>query len=304
MRIKIIIHFLSLFLLGMHKINAQVSIPVKNIDVFSHQYLTGNPWINEPYLLLNYLNRWPSALNHKSYKAGGRFAFSELNSSFGVLLSHSSQNNVFAQTNLNIGYNYDLRLNRDIKLVFGMNGIVQYNVKNFTNLTFANDNNYANERYFSPDASASLSSLILEKHFFGLNTGLLLHSENRFSELSILYLGQYKKQLGDHISLIQPSFKMYYLNNHILLNHGGSVIYRNIMSGILIDQQLPVKLNSLQIMLGINTEYFKFIYGYNINLYKNIALNAGFTAHEVTFLQKIRYKNQKRIRKAIKCPDI
>ncbi|MCG8698248.1 MAG: hypothetical protein MI922_09360, partial [Bacteroidales bacterium] len=79
---------------------------------------------------------------------------------------------------------------------------------------------------------------------------------------------------------------------------------RNIFGGFYVNQNMFFNMNSVTVLLGTYIGPYHIYYTYDINLYKNLSFLNGFNSNEVTFLMKIRYKNDKRKRKAIKCPDL
>lgn len=300
---------LSLCLLAFLKIdtNAQLITQSKHIDVYSLENQMGNIWETTPYVFINYQKKWPQTINSNNYRAGGKVYFSEFNSSLTFNASHNSVNKIFNQSNFDIGYVYSTKLNYYAHLYLGLKARLYYNSINYSNLTFESGTVYNNKSVFFPDASFSIGTKFFDQHYVSISIGDILNdTDNKLQINNVIlnYSGHYKKQIGNYMSIIEPDVMLKYTQQITTLHYGTRLKYSYTYTGLYINQRLNMKFNAITILLGINSKNSIIFYSYDINLYKNITTDIGFSTHEVTFLQKIGYKNQKRYRKAIKCPDI
>ncbi len=74
-------------------------------------------------------------------------------------------------------------------------------------------------------------------------------------------------------------------------------------AGIGIRQDLLFKINSIILSAGITMEDFDIVYSYDQSIFFNGLNNYNLMAHEVTFLLKIKYKEDRKRKKTIKYPD-
>lgn len=284
-----------------------VNVSAQQLSMYSQYYWNDyviNPAFtgikNTPRVQFGYRNQWSGFQGSpKTYTVGGHVGLNKQNMGLGGMIFSDDQGGAIRQNGVMLNYSYQLKLNKNSGLSFGLAGIL--NQYGFNGSQIQNINPdvtlQANVTQLTPDLNFGVVYRLKDKLFIGLaanqlvqsrlskfNTGNLSLSENqliRHYNLSASYVTEINSTIEVEPFVLMrstfikaPQFEL-----------GGKIQYNKLVFG-----GLSYRSNESVIgLLGVNYQNFMLAYSYDFTL--SAIRNYSSGSHEL--LLAYRFKNNK-----------
>jgi type IX secretion system PorP/SprF family membrane protein len=283
------------------------SLSAQQLSMFSQYYWNDfviNPAFtgikNTPRVQLGYRNQW-SGFNGapKTYTLGGHTSLKNTNMGVGGMIFSDDQGGAIQQNGVMLNYSYNLKLDKESGISFGIAGILNqygYNGSNIQNIN-PDATLQANVRQLVPDLNFGMVYHLKNKLYIGLASSQLIQSRlkklNQFStsenqlirhfNLSASYLTKINSTLTvEPYAMLRTTFikaPQFELGAKVTYNEFvfGGLSYRNRESVIG--------------LIGLNYKNFVLAYSYDLTLTSIRNYSSG--SHEVLFAYQFNNKSKK-----------
>jgi type IX secretion system PorP/SprF family membrane protein len=254
---------------------------------------------NTPRVQLGYRNQWSGFQGApKTYTVGGHTGFEKQKMGLGGMLFMDDQGGAIRQNGIMINYSYQLKLNQNSGLSFGVSGIINQYAFNGSGISNINPDAtlQTNITQLAPDMNFGVVYHLNNKLYIGLaanqlvqsrlgkfNTNLLNVSENqliRHYNLSASYLTKINDKLGlEPYALLRTTFI-----KAPQAELGGKVTYKDFVFG-----GLSYRTNESVIgMVGMYYQNFMLAYSYDFTLSAIRSYSSG--THELLLAYQFKKK--------------
>lgn len=271
-----------------------------------------------PRFCLNYRNEWPGFYKtYVTYSASYDQHIDNLSGGIGLLVVHDRAGNSTINTlDASFMYSYQLNVNREFSLKFGLQGTYHQKSLDWTKLTFGdmidrrrgfvyNTNEIPNGYPVVTKRAADVSAGILgysKRYFFGFACHHLTQPEEAFishSPLPRKYTGHagavIPLQKGDEV-YISPNILYQYQGQFQQLNLGMYFVKSNVVAGLWYRNQ-----DAVIALFGYQTPNFKFGYSYDVTISKLANVSAG--SHELSMQIQLNCRPKHRKFRTVSCPS-
>lgn len=307
------------------KINAQD--PVYSQFMFNQVFF--NPAFasssENPRFSSGYRDQWPGLDNtYVSYYASYDQYIEQISGGIGVTLNRDVQGNgVFSNTGLGIMYSYPFEINSNVLVNLGLQASLIQNSLNTSGLVFPDQNPFIslgqtevipNQSKFYPDFSAGASILANEQY----QISFAVHHLNTPNEMSgltnvtlpMLFTVQVLSQFParpevkeDKTLVFFPGLMAQMQKEYVYLNYGSNLQYNQVIAGVWLRNDLLFHLNTFIFLAGYAWSGIHLTYSYDLWLPKTFQPGSIYGSHEVTFIYILKYKEPKKKKRALKCPN-
>ncbi len=303
-------------------------------DVEFSQYFANPLYLNPAFagsstsarVALNYRTILPSSFgDYVTYSASYDQYIEKLHGGIGIQLINDRQGQgALNMYNINLLYSYQFKLTHDFSIYAGIKAGYSQNTINPSKMQFPDMFNPINGVVYPTAESLNIKS----SGFFDFSTGVIGWYKNYYLGISSSHLAQPNEAVGNITALLYRKYTVFLggkfpfynslgrsdlnISPNILyqqqsafkkLNLGLYLNYNYLTLGLWLRQSIPIKINAAIFMFGYTDSNYSISYSYDIPVNKMGIKNIISGAHEVTFLLKFEYKNERKKRKAIKCPD-
>jgi len=271
-----------------------------------------------PRFCLNYRNEWPGFYKtYVTYSASYDQHIDNLSGGIGLLVVHDRAGNSTINTlDASFMYSYQLNVNREFSLKFGLQGTYHQKSLDWTKLTFGdmidrrrgfvyNTNEIPNGYPVVTKRAADVSAGILgysKRYFFGFACHHLTTPNEGFIGTSVLprkFTGHagavIPQQKGDEV-YISPNILYQYQGQFQQLNLGMYFVKSNVVAGLWYRNQ-----DAVIALFGYQTHNFKFGYSYDITISKLANVSAG--SHELSMQIQLNCRPKHRKFRTVSCPS-
>lgn len=270
-----------------------------------------------------YRNQWPGMDNaFTTYYLSYDQSISVISSGIGVsVLRDVVGNGTFNVTGIDLNYNYQTKINRDLNISFGLSGSLYQRARNAANLILPNESPYepgpqaeniTSESKWYPDFGFGVYSLFRKKHWISVamhhlnkpNVSLnddIIRYPMRFTFQYVTEIHKYVGKFSEKIMIFKPGIIYQQQARYNYISVGSNFEYQPLLYGVWLRSDHNFSVESLILLVGYSVSNVKLVYSYDmrlINFSKNI-INNG--AHEVTFQVDFKYNERKKMRQ-VKCP--
>ncbi len=120
-----------------------------------------------------------------------------------------------------------------------------------------------------------------------------------------IFIPLYERKLGREALKLNPSLVYLHQNGFRQANYGLDVNYKYLTAGIWFRHSLDLRMNAFVVHMGYENDYFRFGYSHDFNMAGTWRTMQNTGAHELTFLLKLKNKEEPRDRfRTIKSPKI
>jgi type IX secretion system PorP/SprF family membrane protein len=285
-----------------------VQVSAQQLSMYSQYYWNDyviNPAFtgikNAPRVQFGYRNQWSGFQGSpKTYTVGGHVGLNKLNMGLGGMIFSDDQGGAIRQNGVMLNYSYQLKLNKNSWLSFGLAGILNQYGFNGSQIQNINPDAtlQANVTQLTPDMNFGVVYHLNNQLFIGLaanqlvqsrlnkfNTGSLTLSENqliRHYNLSASYVKELNPKLD-----IEP----YVLLRSTFIKApqwelGGKVNYNKLVFG-----GLSYRSNeSVIVLVGVNYQNFMLAYSYDFTL--STIRNYSSGSHEILLAYQFNKKSK------------
>jgi len=279
-------------------------------------------------LSMTYRNHFPGlGSSYVTYNASYDQYVELMQGGVGVNIMHDVQEGgVLRLLSFDAMYAYSLVVSQNLTMSAGIQASYSYRSINTGDLHFSDgvsatgdpyipnaDNNYSEGKGY-PDFAVG---------FLGISrfayAGVAIHHLNRpnmsFSKVKRIAMPWkftvhggaiipiYERRFGKEAVRLNPNAVVIYQGGHNQINYGLDIWTGPIFAGLMMRQNLPVKLSAAVLCAGYSNEIFRLAYSYDFNVLNTYSQVRNAGAHELCFVLKIQYQNRQRSRsKAIKFP--
>ncbi len=272
-----------------------------------------------PRLNMNYRNQWPALTGtFVTYSASYDQHFDALNGGIGLLvLNDKAGEGTLTTTDVSLIYAYQLNVNREFSIRFGMQGTYAQKILDRSKLTFGDQ---IDARYgFIYPTNEIISNTSV--NFWDFSAGILAYSSKVFGGVSVNHLTQPEEyfiqaapgstlpmKITAHVGALIPlSSKRNdesYISPNVLyqiqrdfqqFNIGVYVAKPPLVGGLWYRNK-----DSFIALVGLQQGIFKFGYSYDLTVSKLANASAG--SHELSFSMQFQCHPRKKRFRAVKCP--
>lgn len=271
-----------------------------------------------PRVALNYRNQWPGLYKtFITYSASYDQHFDNLSGGLGVLLTRDEAGDKTLTTQrASLMYSYQLVINREFSMKFGLEGTYHQKTLDWSKLTFGdmidrrrgfvyntneNPQNFPNQSKSAADVSAGILGFS-KRYFFGAAVHHLNQPDEAFvsvSKLPMKFTGHAGAQIplgkGDEV-YISPNILYQYQGKFQQLNLGLYFVKNQVVAGIWYRN-----MDAFIVLLGYQTGNIKFGYSYDVTVSKLANVSAG--AHEISFQIQFECRPKKKKFRTVSCPS-
>ena len=303
-------------------------------DVEFSQYFANPLYLNPAFagtassarVALNYRTLLPTSFgDYVTYNASYDQYIEKLHGGIGIQLLNDRQGqgaiNIY---NFNLIYSYQFNLSHNFSINAGVKAGYSQNTINPSEMQFPDMFDPVNGIVYPTNESLNKIS----SGFFDFSTGVIGWYKKYYVGLTVSHLAQPNEAPGNSISLLYRKYTVFLgskipfynsigknnltISPNILyqqqsdfkkLNLGLYLNYNYVTFGFWIRQDLPVKINAAIFMFGYEDSGYSISYSYDLPVNKMGIKSIIYGAHEVTFIVKFEYKNERKKHKAIKCPN-
>jgi len=272
-----------------------------------------------PRLNFNYRNQWPALTGtFVTYSTSYDQHIDALNGGLGLLvLNDKAGEGTLSTTNVSLIYSYQLNVNREFSIRFGLQGTYVQKKVDWDKLTFSDmiDPRYG---FIYPTSEVRPETT---KNFWDFSSGILAYSANIYGGVAVNHLTQPEEsfirpapgstlpmKITAHAGALIPISgrrnEDTYLSPNVLyqvqrnfqqLNFGMYLSKPPLVAGLWYRNQ-----DSFIALVGLQQGIFKFGYSYDLTVSKLANASAG--SHELSFSMQFQCHPRKKRFRAVKCP--
>jgi type IX secretion system PorP/SprF family membrane protein len=285
-----------------------VNVSAQQLSMYSQYYWNDyviNPAFtgikNTPRVQFGYRNQWSGFQGSpKTYTVGGHVGLNKLNMGLGGMIFSDDQGGAIRQNGVMLNYSYQLKLNKNSGLSFGVAGILNQYGFNGSQIQNINPDAtlQANVTQLTPDMNFGVVYQLNNQLFIGLAANQLVQS--RLSKFNTGGVNLSENQLIRHYNLsasyvkeINPKID---IEPYVLLRStfikapqwelGGKVNYNKLVFG-----GLSYRSNESVIgLVGVNYQNFMFAYSYDFTL--SAIRNYSGGSHEILLAYQFNKKSK------------
>jgi type IX secretion system PorP/SprF family membrane protein len=272
-----------------------------------------------PRFCINYRNEWPGL--NKTYittSASYDQHVDALSGGIGLLVMQDrAGNGTLVTTDASLVYSYQLNINREFSIKFGLQGTYHQKTLDWTKLTFGdmidrrrgfvyntneNPSNYPNQTVRTADVSAGILGYS-KRYFVGVAVNHIAQPDEHFIGPSSPLPMKLTVHAGANIPLekggetyISPNILYQYQGQFQQLNLGMYFVKKNIVAGLWYRNQ-----DAMIALIGYQNQHFKFGYSYDITISKLASISAG--SHEISAQFQLACRPKHRKFRTISCPS-
>jgi len=281
-------------------------------------------------LYIGYRNQWPGSTDsYITYHASYEQYVKVLHGGIGIHLMNDRQGGgIFNTASLDAMYAYHLKVSRKLTLSGGLQASAGQRTLNPGSLVFADmiDPSTGNisgspveligsYRKIYPDFSTGMAAFY--GNFFG---GFAVHHlhmpyvsatgdpDTRLARRYTVHVGAmipiHERRLGKELLQLSPHLIYMQQLSYQQINYGMEVIFRNLIGGIWVRQDLLLSSGTLIFSVGYGTDQFRFRYSYDARLNRPDINIPNMGAHELSLIVLFHQLNKTDKHRAIKCPKI
>lgn len=270
-----------------------------------------------PRICMNYRNEWPGLNNaYVTYSASYDQHVDNLSGGIGILATSDRAGDGTLTTNRISGiYSYQLNVNREFSMKFGLEGTYHQKSLDWSKLTFGdmidrrrgfvwNTNEIqVSQRTQAVDVSAGVLGYS-KRYFFGFAAHHITQPEEGFiTKTNVKLPIKFTGHAGAMIPLekgnetyISPNILYQRQQDFQQLNLGLYFVKDKIVGGLWYRNQ-----DAFIVLIGFQTKNFKMGYSYDVTVSKLANVSAG--SHEVTMQLQFECKPKKRKFRTVSCPS-
>lgn len=270
-----------------------------------------------PRICMNYRNEWPGLNNaYITYSASYDQHVDNLSGGIGILATSDRAGDGTLTTNRISGmYSYQLNVNREFSMKFGLEGTYHQKSLDWSKLTFGdmidrrrgfvwNTNEIpVSNRAQAVDVSAGVLGYS-KRYFFGFAAHHITQPEEGFItktnvKLPIKFTGHAGAMIPlekGNETFISPNILYQRQQDFQQLNLGLYFVKNKIVGGLWYRNQ-----DAFIVLIGLQTKNFKVGYSYDVTVSKLANVSAG--SHEVTMQLQFECKPKKRKFRTVSCPS-
>lgn len=269
-----------------------------------------------PRICLNYRNEWPGLNNaYITYSASYDQHIDNLSGGIGILAtSDRAGDGTLITTRVSGMYSYQLNINREFSMKFGLEGTYHQKSLDWSKLTFGdmidrrrgfvwNTNEIpVSNRKQAVDVSAGLLGYS-KRYFFGFAAHHITQPEEGFISSNVKLPIKFTGHAGAMIPLekgnetyISPNILYQRQQDFQQLNLGLYFVKDKIVGGLWYRNQ-----DAFIVLIGFQTKNFKAGYSYDVTVSKLANVSAG--SHEVSMQLQFECRPKKRKFRTVSCPS-
>ncbi len=272
---------------------------------------------------LGYRNQWPGATDpYSTYQASYEQFIEPLQGGIGIHVINDRQGaGIFNTLSLDAIYAYHLRVSRDLMVTGGFQASVGQRNMNPDGLVLPDElegaagSTLQGYSYAYPDFSVGFGGFY--KIFYG---GVAVHhmlepytapSDDPNTRLLRKYTAHigaiipvYEKRLGREVLQLSPNLVFLQQDFYQQLNYGMELLFRNLVGGIWLRQDLFFSYGTLIFSAGYGNEQFRVRYSYDTKLSPPDLHIPNLGAHEISLVIIFENLHKSMKRRAIKSPKI
>ncbi len=270
-----------------------------------------------PRICMNYRNEWPGLNNaYITYSASYDQHVDNLSGGIGILATSDRAGDGTLTTNRISGmYSYQLNVNREFSMKFGLEGTYHQKSLDWSKLTFGDmidrrrgfvwntSEIPVSNRAQAVDVSAGILGYS-KRYFFGFAAHHITQPEEGFItktnvKLPIKFTGHAGAMIPlekGNETFISPNILYQRQQDFQQLNLGLYFVKNKIVGGLWYRNQ-----DAFIVLIGLQTKNFKVGYSYDVTVSKLANVSAG--SHEVTMQLQFECKPKKRKFRTVSCPS-
>jgi type IX secretion system PorP/SprF family membrane protein len=213
-----------------------------------------------PRATINYRNQWPAlSANYITSCASFEYFAERYNSGFGLIFMNDTQFSNLKSVDIGLQYAYQLQLNEDNFIRFGLQGSHVTRSADFYNLIFNYDNNY------SPVYNDPLKDNVIQKKYWDFSTGALFHNQHAWAGITVNHINRPEQSIINSTTEQLPTKFTLHAGYKFLLGNGtftrglGSDMDREVSFSPTILYKRQGKFDQLD--LGIYFTYSPMVFG-------------------------------------------
>jgi type IX secretion system PorP/SprF family membrane protein len=220
-------------------------------------------------------------------------------------------------------YSYPVQINSKIMVNLGFQASIVQNSINATGLILGDQNPFQpggqaevvpNQSNFYPDFSAGFSIYANEQYQFSLavnhlNTPAQVAGTNNMNKLPMRITCQILSQFPSgsdgkesKLPIFFPGIMTQWQKESVELNYGCNVQYGPFLTGLWFRNDLYFHMNTFIFLAGYSWKGMHLTYSYDLWIPKTFQPSSFYGSHEVTFIYLLKYKDQTKKLRALKCP--
>ena len=278
-------------------------------------------------LAVAYRNHFPSlGSSYVTYYASWDQYVELIQGGLGFNLMHDVQEGgVIKLISADAIYTYSLVVTQDLTISAGIQASYSYRSLSTDGLVFSQEltgvGSYRQEYHESITQGKGYPDFAVG--FLGISrfayAGVAVHHLNRpnmsfssmqrvplpwkFSAHGGIIIPVYERRFGKEAVRLNPNAVVLYQGGQNQFNYGLDIWTGPVFAGLMLRQNIPVKLSAAALCLGYSNEYIRLAYSYDFNILDTYSQVRNAGAHELGFALKIEQKSAQRARsKAIKFP--